>query len=149
MIHQLQVEAIAQGTVIDHIPAGKGLKIIHRLQLKYSNIRLTIGLNLPSGAMNCKDLIKINALMLSQKEAAELALFAPEATLNIIDNYAVVQKFKMAKPERLQGVFACPNPNCITHCEPVSSLFLVRQHQNQLRLRCHYCERSFSEELFS
>ncbi len=147
-MHHLQVEAIANGTVIDHIPAGKGLKIIHRLQLKHKDIRLTIGLNLPSNAMQHKDLIKINDLQLTPEKAAEFALFAPDATINVISHYRVTQKYRMQKPEQLRGLFQCPNTNCITRFEPIASWFAVKQADNQLKLRCQYCERSFSEDLF-
>lgn len=147
-IHKLQVEAIQQGTVIDHIPAGNGLKIINRLQLLNSDVRLTVGLNLPSGEMERKDLIKVDQWRFTEHEAAELALFAPKATINVIDNYRVVKKFHMSQPEVLNGLFDCPNQNCITHNEPVETKFYVRSGGSGMKLRCHYCERSFSSELF-
>ncbi|WP_119396442.1 aspartate carbamoyltransferase regulatory subunit [Salinibius halmophilus] len=147
-IHKLQVEAIQQGTVIDHIPAGNGLKIINRLQLLNSDVRLTVGLNLPSGEMGCKDLIKVDQWRFTQDEAAELALFAPNATINVINDYKVVDKFRMSQPEELNGLFDCPNHNCITHNEPVDTKFYVRNSGADMKLRCHYCERSFSSALF-
>lgn len=147
-MHHLQVEAIANGTVIDHIPSSKGLKIIHRLQLKHRDIRLTVGLNLPSNAMGRKDLIKINQLQLTPEQAAEFALFAPHATINVIENYRVTHKYNMQKPDELKGLFQCPNSNCITHVEPIHSWFHVKQVSQHLKLRCHYCERSYSEDLF-
>lgn len=147
--HQLQVEAIRRGTVIDHIPAGNGIKIVHRMQKISPQARLTIGLNLPSQHMNLKDLVKVDDWLFTEEQAFELALFAPEATINIINEYQVVNKFKMSLPERVLGVFACPNSNCITHQEPVQSHFKVSTNAHHVSLRCHYCERSFLDTLFA
>ena len=147
MRKKLQVEAIRQGTVIDHIPAGQGIKILDRLQLLDSNASITVGFNLPSKDQGHKDIIKVTNRMFSEQEANQLALFAPTATINVIDNYEVVDKFKMALPESLQGAFSCPNSNCITHNEPVDSHFSLREHKGDVRLKCKYCEKSFSKDI--
>ena len=82
----------------------------------------------------------------SEQDAAELALFAPQATVNIIEEYRVVRKFPIGLPETFVGVFACPNTNCITHAEPVETRFkVVATAPLQLR---HYCERAFADSLF-
>ena len=57
---KLQVEAIERGTVIDHIPAGQGLKIVNRLQLLNNQVRLTVGFNFGINASRLKDLIKVD-----------------------------------------------------------------------------------------
>lgn len=149
MDKKLQVEAIEQGTVIDHIPAGQGIKILRFLKLADASKRLTIGLNLPTGHLGAKDLIKVAETVFTEEQANQLALFAPTATINVIENYAVVRKFQVAQPEAIFGVFSCPNSNCITHNEHVASHFYVRQAHNQLKLKCHYCEKSFSTSLFA
>lgn len=145
---KMLVEAIQNGTVIDHIPAGKGLTILGRLQLKNAEARLTVGLNLPSHGGGMKDLIKVDDWRFTELDAAELALFAPHATVNIIADYRVVRKFPIGLPEAFVGVFACPNANCITHVEPVESRFAVVAGSG-LQLRCHYCERAFADTLFT
>jgi aspartate carbamoyltransferase regulatory subunit len=149
MSEKMQVEAICQGTVIDHITTGQGLKILNRLQLINDKIRLTVGLNLPSGQYGSKDIIKVENWMFSKDEANELALLAPNATVNIIEDYKVVSKFHMELPEVLVGIFSCPNTNCITHSEPVDSKFTIRVEGDQVRLRCHYCEEFFNKKLFT
>jgi aspartate carbamoyltransferase regulatory subunit len=149
MNEKMQVEAICQGTVIDHITTGQGLKILNRLQLINDKIRLTVGLNLPSGQFGSKDIIKVDNWMFSKDEANELALLAPNATVNIIEDYKVVSKFHMELPEVLVGIFSCPNSNCITHSEPVDSKFTIREEDDQVRLRCHYCEEFFNKKLFT
>ena len=87
--------------------------------------------------------------MFSKDEANELALLAPDATVNIIEDYKVVSKFHMELPEILVGIFFCPNSNCITHSEPVDSKFTIRAEGEQVRLRCHYCEALFNKKLFT
>ncbi len=147
MNHKLQVEAIGQGTVIDHIPTGQGVKILDRLHLLNGQARITVGFNLPSKALGFKDIIKVEGRMFSEQEANELALFAPGATINVIDDYRVVDKFKMAIPKTLKAAFACPNSNCITHNEPVESYFHLRQKGADVQLKCHFCEKSFSKDI--
>lgn len=149
MEKKLQVEAIEHGTVIDHIPAGQGIKILRFLQLADANRRLTIGLNLPTHNDQVKDLIKVAETILSEEQANQLALFAPTATINVIENYTVVRKFQATQPESIQGVFQCPNSNCITHTEKSPSHFLVQANKTgPVKLRCHYCEKSFATSLF-
>ncbi|MFM2480613.1 aspartate carbamoyltransferase regulatory subunit [Celerinatantimonas sp. YJH-8] len=149
MDKKLQVEAIEQGTVIDHIPAGQGIKILRFLKLADASKRLTIGLNLPTKNDGAKDLIKVADTIFSEEQANQLALFAPTATINVIENYAVVRKFQVAQPKSIHGVFSCPNSNCITHSESVPSYFYVRQAHGQIKLKCHYCEKSFATSLFT
>lgn len=149
MKKQLQVEAIAHGTVIDHIPAGKGIQILKFFKLSSGSQRITVGLNLPSGDNKQKDLIKIENTIFDESQANQLALFAPHATVNSIENFEVIGKFKVALPEQIAGVFACPNSNCISHDEPIPSLFNIKQTEQALKLKCHYCEKLFSSELFT
>lgn len=148
MNDKMQVEAIKRGTVIDHIPAGQGLNIVKRLQLLDNKVRLTVGFNLHSQAQGIKDLIKVDDWLFTPEEVNELALFAPNATVNIIDDYKVVQKYYMSTPDELKGVFPCPNTNCITHNEPVQSHLYVCDRPSGLKLKCRYCEKLFAKELF-
>ena len=46
--NQLQVEAIRHGSVIDHVPAGQGIKILKLFQLIETQERITVGFNLKS-----------------------------------------------------------------------------------------------------
>lgn len=146
---QLQVEAIHNGTVIDHIPAGQGIKIMRLFGLVKTKEKITIGLNLPSQAWGAKDIIKVENTRLSAAQANQLALFAPDATVNLIEDFEVVEKLQLQLPEKVEGVFSCPNSNCISHNEPVSSKFKVRAVQGQVRFRCNYCEKSFHQDLMT
>ena len=125
--NKLQVEAIKRGTVIDHIPAQVGFKLLTLFKLTETDQRITIGLNLPSGEMGRKDLIKIENTFLTEEQVNQLSLYAPQATVNRIDN-----------------VLVCPNSNCISHAEPVSSSFAVKKRTDDIALKCKYCEKEFS-----
>ena len=84
---KLSVEAIEKGTVIDHIPAGRGLTILREFKLLHYGRAVTVGLNLPSKTQGSKDIIKINGVWLDDSDADRLALFATEAVVNTIDNF--------------------------------------------------------------
>ncbi|PKH05859.1 aspartate carbamoyltransferase regulatory subunit [Moritella sp. Urea-trap-13] len=147
--HKLQVEAIKNGSVIDHIPANLGIKILKLFNLEDSNQRVTVGLNLPSSELGHKDLIKIENVFLNEDQANQLALYAPHATVNQIENYEVSKKLKLALPQKVTAVFACPNSNCITHNEPVDSSFAVVARNESVQLKCKYCEKSFSRKIMT
>ena len=53
--NKLQVEAIKCGTVIDHIPAQIGFKLLTLFKLTATDQRITIGLNLPSNRKHLPD----------------------------------------------------------------------------------------------
>jgi aspartate carbamoyltransferase regulatory subunit len=73
-----------------------------------------------------------------------LALIAPEATINIIRDYEVVEKHRVERPERVVGVLECPNRACITRTdEPVASKFEVMDGG----VRCEYCGTIVREDI--
>ncbi|OIQ24208.1 aspartate carbamoyltransferase regulatory subunit [uncultured Vibrio sp.] len=144
---QLQVEAIKNGTVIDHIPAQIGIKVLRLFDMHNSHQRITIGLNLPSSALGAKDLLKIENVFINEDQASKLALYAPHATVNQIEEYEVAKKLVLELPKQVNDIFACPNSNCITHNEPVESSFSVIEKNDDIRLKCKYCEKVFSREV--
>lgn len=143
---KLSVEAIEKGTVIDHIPAGKGLIILRQFKLLHYGSAVTVGFNLPSKTQGSKDIIKITGVWLDDNAANRLALFAPEAVVNTIDHFKVINKRRLTLPDEIAEVFCCPNTNCASHGEPVKSRFYVRKQSGQTKLKCHYCEKTFSRD---
>lgn len=143
---KLSVEAIEKGTVIDHIPAGKGLIILRQFKLLHYGSAVTVGFNLPSKTQGSKDIIKITGVWLGDNAANRLALFAPEAVVNTIEHFKVINKRRLTLPEEIAEVFRCPNTNCASHGEPVKSRFYVRKQSGQTKLKCHYCEKTFSRD---
>ncbi|WP_086981466.1 aspartate carbamoyltransferase regulatory subunit [Vibrio aphrogenes] len=147
--NQLQVEAIKNGTVIDHIPAKIGIKVLRLFEMDNSSEKVTIGLNLPSSALGSKDLLKIENTFITEEQAQKLSLYAPHATVNQIEDYQVVKKLALTLPKVVTDVFNCANSNCISHNEPVASSFTVIEKANDIRLKCKYCEKSFSREIMT
>ena len=143
---KLSVEAIEKGTVIDHIPAGKGLIILRQFKLLHYGSAVTVGFNLPSKTQGSKDIIKITGVWLDDNAANRRALFAPEAVVNTIDHFKVINKRRLTLPEEIAEVFRCPNTNCASHGEPVKSRFYIATRRGDIRLRCHYCEKTFERE---
>lgn len=144
---KMQVEAICNGYVIDHIPSGQGVKILKLFSLTDTNQRVTVGFNLPTHSGKAKDLIKVENTEISKSQANQLALLAPDATINVIREFEVIDKHKLTLPEQVEDVFPCPNSNCITHGEPVMSSFTVKRIRNSIGLKCKYCEKTFSKQI--
>ncbi|WP_312140523.1 aspartate carbamoyltransferase regulatory subunit [Pantoea septica] len=145
--NKLQVEAIKRGTVIDHIPAQVGFKLLSLFRLTETDQRITIGLNLPSGELGRKDLIKIENTFLTEDQINQLAVYAPHATVNRIDDYEVVAKIAPTLPERIERVLTCPNGNCISRSEPVFFSFAVKKRDAEVVLTCKYCEKAFAHHV--
>lgn len=140
---ELKVSAINKGTVIDHIPSGKGLKVLEILNLPKDNTIL-VAINVKSRKLGKKDIIKVEGKILSEDEVNKIALIAPTATVNIIDKWEVVDKKKVEVPDEIVGIIKCANPNCITNYEEVKPKFKVIS-KKPLKLKCHYCERTMEE----
>lgn len=135
-----QVEAIANGTVIDHIPAAMTLKVA--ALVAGADDQVFIGVNLRSGRLGRKGVVKVSGRELSERAVSTLALIAPEASISIIRDYAVVQKGPVPVPTRFDDIAHCANPNCVTNHEQWSTRLSVVSRA-PLRVRCIYCERSF------
>ena len=136
-----QVEAIANGTVIDHIPPTATLKVAQLIA--GSSDQVFVGMNLRSARSGRKGVVKIANRELDPRTSSCLALIAPEATVSIIRGYDVVDKFPVPVPERFDGVAKCANPNCVTTHERWTTRFLVVGRQ-PLTVRCYFCERTFA-----
>ncbi|NGX55063.1 MAG: Aspartate carbamoyltransferase regulatory chain [Chlamydiae bacterium] len=143
----LSVAAIENGTVIDHITVGQGMRIVRLLRLAGHKHQVTLGLNLPSKSMGYKDLIKVEGRVITAEEANQIAVFAPKAKINIINDFQVVKKFPVELPESVKKMLCCPNPRCITNHDPMDTLFSVRRFGEGVELLCNYCEKSFSHEV--
>jgi aspartate carbamoyltransferase regulatory subunit len=143
--HQLRVSKIPRGTVIDHIRAGQALNVLAILGIDgTAGETVSVGMNIPSDQMGHKDIVKVEGRELSQDEVDVLSLITPEATINIIREYEVVEKQYLERPERVVGVLSCPNHNCITNAnEPVETKFDVLDDG----VRCEYCETIIREDL--
>uniref|UniRef100_A0A7J2TA00 Aspartate carbamoyltransferase regulatory chain n=1 Tax=Ignisphaera aggregans TaxID=334771 RepID=A0A7J2TA00_9CREN len=137
----LVVSKIRDGTVIDHIPAGKALDIINVLGIAgKEGLRIAILMNVESKKLGKKDIIKVEGRRLSPEDVSAIALIAPTATINIIEDFAVVEKYKVAVPNVVIDVLACPNPTCISNKkgEVLKTRFRLVSRE-PLKLQCEYC----------
>ncbi|MHC5066981.1 MAG: aspartate carbamoyltransferase regulatory subunit [Planctomycetota bacterium] len=134
----MQVEAIANGTVVDHIPAAVTLRVAELLGVDTD--QLMIGVNLRSSKLGRKGVIKVAGRELCSATLSRIALLAPRATICIIRDYQVTGKAAIPVPASFNGVAACPNVNCITNHEEWPTEFAVTADE-PLTLRCHHCER--------
>jgi aspartate carbamoyltransferase regulatory subunit len=96
--------------------------------------------------MKFKDLIKIQSRYLTEKESHDIAVFAPQATINIIKNYKIHRKISARLPHIVERILVCPNFCCITNQELVDTRFLVEEHKQKVFLRCAFCEKIFARE---
>jgi aspartate carbamoyltransferase regulatory subunit len=144
--HEMKVEAIKNGTVIDHITANKSLHVLKILGLPHEDINVTVAMNVSSPDFGKKDVVKIEDRELNPSELDQIALVAPKATINIIRNYDVVEKDKVSFMAELRSIIKCTNSNCITNAEePIESRFQLIK-TSPILLRCHYCERLIDAE---
>ena len=123
---ELQVSAIENGTVIDHIPADKLFDVINVLGITGMDNAMTFGANLKSSKLGKKAIIKIWDKFLE----GTIESFQPK--------YENV-------PEKVEGIVKCMNPKCITNHEKVRTKFTVVK-DSPIVLKCHYCEKLTDQE---
>ena len=133
---ELQVAALENGTVIDHIPSSKLFDVISLLHLETVH-------NLKSKKMRHKSIIKIADKFFSDDEINQLSVVAPNVTLSVIRDYEVVEKKEVKMPEELVGIVRCDNHKCITNNEPMQTRFHFLGKERGT-LQCHYCNREIN-----
>ena len=145
---ELKVRPIKNGTVIDHIAAGQALNVLKILEISgTSDAAVSVVMNVGSGKLGKKDIVKVENRELREEEVNRIALIAPAATINIIRNYKVVEKRKVDLPNEIIGVVRCQNPSCISNTsEPIKSRMVVKA-KNPVLLRCIYCEQPLTERI--
>lgn len=136
---ELQVAALCNGTAIDHIPSDQVFKVVSLLNLEQIKNAITIGNNLESKKMGLKGIIKITDKFFAEDEINRIALIAPNAILNIIKDYSVVEKKCLTLPHTIVGIVKCTNPKCITNNEPMLTRFEVLD-KKEITLKCNYCD---------
>jgi aspartate carbamoyltransferase regulatory subunit len=137
----IKIQPIKEGTVIDHIPAGLALTVLSILGITgQGGSVVSVAINVHSKESGePKDIVKIENRELDKSEIDKIALIAPNATINIIRDFEVAEKYRVKLPDILEGVLECPNPNCISNQkEPVQGRAMVDSH-DPLVVKCHYC----------
>lgn len=150
------VDRIENGLVIDHMNPGKSLLVMDLLNIAgldflNSNRVVAVAMNVRSSQKTKKDVLKISDFELSAILIERLGLLIPEATLNKIINFEVIEKKPFSVPETIDGL-NCPSDSCITNLhENVEKMFFVqktKQNQAATSLKCKFCSEAFPIEKF-
>jgi len=135
----MNIDAIQNGIVIDHITAGRGMRIYELLRLDQLDAQVAIIKNAVSHRTGArKDIIKIDSDIAINFDV--LGFVDPGVTVNIIKNGELAEKRRIDMPERLTNVIRCKNPRCITSSErAIDHVFKLTDRKNKV-YRCIYCE---------
>ncbi len=139
MDKELKVKKIRDGTVIDHLNAGTALTVLKIIGLPKTTI--AIAMNVPSKKKGKKDVVKVENKFLDIEELNKIAVISPNATINIIKNYEVIEKRKVSLPDRISQIIKCANPTCISNIDEDAIPEFKVESRDPLKLRCIYCER--------
>jgi len=138
---KIRIVKIHDGTVIDHIRAGKALEVLKILRItgEDGNI-VSLAMNISSSKIEKKDIVKVEHRFLKDEEVARIALVAPEATINLIKDNKLIKKIHIELPDTLTDIMKCPNQRCVTNKErePIHSKYQVISHK-PIQLKCLYC----------
>ena len=138
----LKVSAIKDGTVLDHIPSQSIFRVLDLLDIKDAENPVTVGINLESKTLSRKGIIKIADRFFEDDELGRIALVAPTATVNVIRDYAVVEKKTVSLPKTVVGIARCANPMCVTNHQDITTRFTTSIEEKKVKLLCHYCEKT-------
>ena len=108
----MNIDSIKNGIVIDHITAGRSMKIYRLLGLE---------------SLDCSD-------------TDILGYVDPGVTVNIIRDGKIAEKRTLELPTELTDVLKCKNPRCITSTEQeLPHIFRLTDREHRV-YRCIYCE---------
>ena len=134
----MNIDSIQNGIVIDHITAGRGMKLYELLELEKLDCSVAIIKNVHSQKQGRKDIIKIDADIPVNLDV--IGYVDPTATVNIIRDGKLVEKREIGMPETLVNVIRCKNPRCITSTEQeLDHIFKLTDRLKEV-YRCAYCE---------
>lgn len=130
------IDSMENGIVIDHIGAGKGIRIYNLLHLDELDCPVVLVRNARSIRYGRKDIIKIAGDI--QLDLDLLGYVDHNITVCTIKEGKVIEKKKLTLPKRLVNVIRCRNPRCIcTIEEGIDHVFELTNHNTY---RCIYCE---------
>ncbi len=138
----LNVGALNEGFVLDHIEAGKSMTIYHYLHLDKLDCTVAIIKNAVSNKMGRKDIIKVEC-PIDMLNLDILGFIDHNITVNIIQHGEIVEKKELTLPKKIVNVIKCKNPRCITSIEQeLDHIFLLTDPEKEV-YRCKYCEEKY------
>ena len=140
----MTVDSIQNGIVIDHITAGRSMKLYDMLGLDSLDVSVAIMKNVPSRKMGRKDIIKIDSDI--DVDLDVIGFVDPGATVNIIRSGSRIRKCTIPMPDTLVNVIRCKNPRCITTTEQELKQIFVLTDRAKGEYRCRYCETLYGRE---
>jgi len=137
----LNIDSIQKGLVIDHIAAGKGMKIFKYLNLDEADFTVALIKNVCSKVMGRKDIIKIENEI--DIDLDVLGFIDHNITINVIEGDKIVDKLNLELPEQVSNVVQCNNPRCITSIEQeIEHTFRLVDREDKI-YRCIYCDQAY------
>ena len=134
----MKIDSIVNGIVIDHITAGKGMRLYKLLGLDELDCSVAIIKNVHSSKQGKKDIIKIDSDI--ELDMDVIGYVDPGITVNIIRDEVLVEKKRISLPDTITNVIMCKNPRCITTTEQeLPHVFRLTDRENKI-YRCMYCE---------
>ena len=133
----LNVGAIKEGFVLDHIKAGMSLSIYHDLKLDELDCCVAI-------IKNAKSILKVEC-NIDNLDLDILGFIDHNITVNIIKDQRIVEKRALKLPTSVTNVIKCKNPRCITSIEQeLDQIFLLTDPEHEV-YRCKYCEAKYKK----
>lgn len=138
----LNVGAISEGFVLDHIQAGMSLSIYHDLKLDEKDCCVAIIRNAKSNKMGKKDILKVECDP-TALDLDVLGFIDHNITVNIIKGEKIAEKKVLQLPKQIKNIIHCKNPRCITSIEQeLEQVFLLTDTEKEI-YRCKYCEEKY------
>ena len=138
----LNVGALHEGFVLDHIKAGKAMTIYHDLKLDKLDCTVAIIKNAKSNKMGVKDIIKVEC-PIDALDLDILGYIDHNITVNVIQGDKIVDKKVLTLPRQIKNVISCKNPRCITSIEQELDQIFILTDKEHAVYRCKYCEEKF------
>ena len=135
----LNIGAIKEGFVLDHIKAGKAMTIYHDLRLDKLDCTVAIIKNAQSSKMGRKDIIKVEC-SIDYLDLDVLGFIDHNITVNVIKDEQIIEKRALKLPIQVVDVIKCHNPRCITSIEQGLHHIFVLSDEKTETYRCKYCE---------
>jgi len=134
----MNIDAIRNGIVIDHIKAGDGMRIYNFLNLGALDCSVALIKNASSTKAGKKDIIKVDRV--PDIDLNALGFIDPNITINIIRDSVRVEKYHPELPMKMTNILICKNPRCITTTEQELPHVFVLTYREKHEYRCVYCE---------
>lgn len=139
----MNIDGVNTGLVLDHIQAGKSMKIYELMGLDKLDCCVAIIQNADSEKYGKKDIIKVDGNI--DLDFDILGYIDSNITVNIVEEGKLTKKVHLDLPDTLTNVVRCKNPRCITSIEQeIPHRFKLVDKEKKV-YRCIYCDAEYSE----